>query len=96
MKLLHVFTLNLRKLGVTAARLLTSFNGHVNLSAVPMLRGICEGNEMRSECQEMVQKTQYCFSAHHYDGKQVTSITGQYSAWNVLTNGASIWQDGSV
>ncbi len=95
-KLLHVFTLNLQKLGVTAARLLTSLNGLVNLSAVPMLRGICEGNGMRSECQEMVQKTQYCFRAVHYDGERVASITGQYSAWNVLTNGASIWQDGSV
>ncbi len=91
-----MFTLNLQKLGVTAARLLTSVNGLVNLSAVPMLRGICECNKMRSECQEMVQKTQYRFSAVHYDGERVASITGQYSACNVLTNVASIWQDGSV
>lgn len=39
---LLLFTLNLQKPWVTVARLLTSLNGLVNLSAVPTLRGICE------------------------------------------------------
>lgn len=98
-------TLNLQKPWVTVAMLLTSLNGRFPLcwSHVERHRELREGNEMRSECHEMVQQTQYGLSAVHYDhfiqtghGEPEASITGKYSAWNVLTDGASIWKDGNV
>jgi len=71
-----------------------------------MLRGFStwdqrEGNEMRLECQEMIHNTVSVLSimttlykTGHVEPE--ASITNKYSAWNVLTDEVSIWQDCSV